>query len=782
MGRDTSFFTTIKEKVDLEDYLAEHLNVELVPDGPGRMSAVCPFHEEDTPSFKVMDSDDGAWKRWWCFGSCQEGGSVIDATMKAEGYELAHEAAQYLNDLYDLGLELDSAAYKAFAKTVRETTSDIEKTRSEIEGKSKVAGLARNYLHRRGFTDEIIDHFQLGVDVSQTKAGRLSIPLIDKANHPVSIANRALFDDSPCRACGERVTVKEIVKAQHISKKALAKENKVVEWKVCPHCGAKDSDAKVSWLIGQNPKYRFVRDFDKANFMYHENESRRALIKDESTLGLIMVEGYADVWASYQSGHIAVCSYNGAVLSDWQANEAVKELARPAGKPVILVPDFDLTGQKNIDPNIRKLRAVDPEVEVQVVYGVDELAYMDGLEEKRCKDLGDVLKHHGAEKVHEILRDNRWPAAEWMIRQLVERKNSKTGEPHHSQQRQMQLVAEVLSHEKSKIALDQLVVYLSEAWEKDHDVVRDWFYSNLSSENVSSYPHLFKDIDQARVEAREFLQDDNVIPIGFKEIDSCLPGGGVRPGQLGMALGKSGTGKAQPLEAKVLTPRGWSEIGEIVPGDAVLDPEGEVVNVTDVFPQGDRVIYRVTLNDGAATECDIEHLWRVRPPGGSWQVLTLAEILDRFDLASEQVALPGVSVALADAQGAPAAAVDERWITDVSAVGVKPAVCIALDSESQLYVTDDFIVTHNTMLASQILTNMADIGVRSIFFSLEQAAKSLYTRLVCQSLDIATDEAEALIMRDDEEATKELEPVRKIYERMLIIDNVPEGGKDSTAI
>ena len=35
MGRDTSFFTTIKEQVDLEDYLTKHLGVELVPDGPG---------------------------------------------------------------------------------------------------------------------------------------------------------------------------------------------------------------------------------------------------------------------------------------------------------------------------------------------------------------------------------------------------------------------------------------------------------------------------------------------------------------------------------------------------------------------------------------------------------------------------------------------------------------------------------------------------------------------------------------------------------------------------
>ena len=1003
MGRDTSFFTTVKEQVDLEDYLAKHLNVDLVPEGAGRMAAVCPFHDEDTPSFKVMESDDGAWKRWWCFGSCQEGGSVIDAAMKAENFETAHEAARYLNDLYGLGLEIDNEAYRRFAKTVQETRDDIERTRSTMaDDESKAAKTAKAYLRNRGFDEETIEFFQLGVDTSRTKAGRLAIPLIDKANHPVSVANRALFDRFRCQACNEWVTAKEMVKLRHNHNKAVEKgEKDVPSWKRCPHCEAPDSKAKVSWLVGQNPKYLFVRDFDKANFLYNEHGTRQALARDETLHGLFLVEGYADVWAGWQSGHKAICSYNGAELSDWQAKEAV-ELVTRVSKPIILVPDFDETGQGRIAKNVRKLRAAREDIEIQIIYGIDRLTYDEDGERKRCKDLGDVLKHFGPEKVSEVLDKNCWQASEWQIREIVEATNSRTGGPFYSISEQLQICAEILSTERSKVALDHLIPYLVEKWDRQEDIVRNWFYSNLSEENATSYQHLFKDIDQARVEAREFLQDDNVIPIGFDELDKCMPGNGARPGQLAMFLGK-----ALSVDSKILTTGGWKRMGEMEVGDLVIDPDGGEGRVTGVFPQGQRELYRVTFSDGASVDCDLEHLWNTHDHEGHERVQTLAEIIERgFGSApDEQVRIPLVSPVPApvpvmeiagggtaedlamsaeerfellreltcdtarsicgsihefdsetmaryvlylarslggtarleemadvfrvhlDAFGKPAVrfiesvaplgpdeaqciTVDTRrrlYITDdfivthnsgtgkaqplysnvltpsgwrqigdlregdqvidpttgsaVLVNGVFPqgkrdiyevlvsdgaschcdgehlwtvidhegaervmtlrqildtgdlmgyfvpdalvpatpdteetriearhflsvrpinreeAVCISLDSESQLYLTDGLIPTHNTMLASQILAHMADRGVRSIIFTLEQAAKSLFPRLVCQALDLSPAEAEELIVRDDPESEELLRPVHELYKNMLIIDNVPGEGE-----
>lgn len=88
--------------------------------------------------------------------------------------------------------------------------------------------------------------------------------------------------------------------------------------------------------------------------------------------------------------------------------------------------------------------------------------------------------------------------------------------------------------------------------------------------------------------------------------------------------------KAQPLDAKVLTPTGWKEMGEILVGDAVVDPCGQVSHVTQVFPQGYREIFRVTLADGSQTRATADHLWTL--DDGS--VCTTEEIKTRTDALS----------------------------------------------------------------------------------------------------------------------------------------------------
>jgi ATP-dependent DNA helicase RecG len=75
--------------------------------------------------------------------------------------------------------------------------------------------------------------------------------------------------------------------------------------------------------------------------------------------------------------------------------------------------------------------------------------------------------------------------------------------------------------------------------------------------------------------------------------------------------GEVGSGKAQPLDALVLTPSGFKRMAEIQVGDEVVNPTGEVSVVTGVFPQGHRDVWRVVLSDGTAVECDDQHLWAV---------------------------------------------------------------------------------------------------------------------------------------------------------------------------
>jgi len=76
--------------------------------------------------------------------------------------------------------------------------------------------------------------------------------------------------------------------------------------------------------------------------------------------------------------------------------------------------------------------------------------------------------------------------------------------------------------------------------------------------------------------------------------------------------GPPGVGKAQPLDAQVLTPEGYVQMGSIKKGTNICTPDGAVRRVTDVFPQGELDIYRVIFTDGTSTECCLDHLWYTR--------------------------------------------------------------------------------------------------------------------------------------------------------------------------
>lgn len=99
-----------------------------------------------------------------------------------------------------------------------------------------------------------------------------------------------------------------------------------------------------------------------------------------------------------------------------------------------------------------------------------------------------------------------------------------------------------------------------------------------------------------------------------------------------MILGDdTGLGKAQPLDSLVLTPDGWTRIGDIAVGDSVIGANGKPTEVLGVFPQGKKQAFRVTMSDGSSTECCEDHLWTVRTGnsmryGDGWYTLSLKQI------------------------------------------------------------------------------------------------------------------------------------------------------------
>lgn len=106
-------------------------------------------------------------------------------------------------------------------------------------------------------------------------------------------------------------------------------------------------------------------------------------------------------------------------------------------------------------------------------------------------------------------------------------------------------------------------------------------------------------------------------------------------------------GAPQPYDAGVLTPNGWTTMGELALGDRVFGSDGKPKFVIGVYPQGEQDIYRVTFSGGASTECTANHLWTVANAydrkRGVTRTRTLAELMAdgvRYDSGPRKWSVP----------------------------------------------------------------------------------------------------------------------------------------------
>ena len=81
--------------------------------------------------------------------------------------------------------------------------------------------------------------------------------------------------------------------------------------------------------------------------------------------------------------------------------------------------------------------------------------------------------------------------------------------------------------------------------------------------------------------------------------------------------------------------------------------------------------------------------------------------------------------------------ITERFIQSVEAAGREQCVCIAVDAPDHLYVTDDFIVTHNTAFAMSVAANAAASDAWVGVFSLEMPAEQLAERMLASAASVS---------------------------------------------
>ena len=164
-------------------------------------------------------------------------------------------------------------------------------------------------------------------------------------------------------------------------------------------------------------------------------------------------------------------------------------------------------------------------------------------------------------------------------------------------------------------------------------------------------------------------------------------------------------GKEQPLDSQVLTPNGFMKMRDIKVGSEVVTPFDGIANVTAIFPQGIKDVYEFVLSDGRKCECGLEHLWTVFTEYPK-SVCPQNEIEGSITVQTKYLI---ENMAKGKTYYVPNAILEDKKypfsytrneiatrIEYIKKVRRAECQCILVDDDKHLYITDDFIVTHNS--------------------------------------------------------------------------------------
>ncbi|MFA6322784.1 MAG: DNA primase [Candidatus Buchananbacteria bacterium] len=144
----------IKARVDIVDLISEYIHVK--PAGTNNWRALCPFHNEKSPSFMISKDK----QIWHCFG-CSEGGDIFSFVQKMEGIDFP-EALRLLAEKAGVKLEHHDPKLASQKNKLMDITKLTAAYWHKILTDSPAGQKARDYLKNRGVTDQTITDFKIG--------------------------------------------------------------------------------------------------------------------------------------------------------------------------------------------------------------------------------------------------------------------------------------------------------------------------------------------------------------------------------------------------------------------------------------------------------------------------------------------------------------------------------------------------------------------------------------------------------------------------------------------
>jgi DNA primase len=155
-----AFLRQLRDRVSIADYAGRKLTWDQRKSrmAAGDFWACCPFHQEKSPSFHVLDAK-GLYN---CFG-CGEKGDVFGLAMKLEGLSFP-EAVAMLAEREGMALPAEEPEDRAASDARKGSIGVMEKAAGFFRAAlgSPDGKAARAYLQGRGLDAEVCERFGIG--------------------------------------------------------------------------------------------------------------------------------------------------------------------------------------------------------------------------------------------------------------------------------------------------------------------------------------------------------------------------------------------------------------------------------------------------------------------------------------------------------------------------------------------------------------------------------------------------------------------------------------------
>lgn len=329
----------IKRKIDIVEFIGSFITLKKA----GRnFKAICPFHQEKSPSF-VVSPDRGIWH---CFGACGEGGDAIKFLMKWENITFI-EALKELAKKTGVKLTLNKISFEDKIWQKKERYLGMNQLAGEffhyIFSKTDFGKKARDYLKTRLLNQSIIDKFELGYSPSSWDS--LKLFLKKKKYEEEEMLENGLLVRSERGSYYDRFRGRLMFPLKDSRNNVLGFSGRILS-------GGNEKEAKYV-NTPETPIYH------KRECLFGINLAIEEIKKQKN---VYIVEGELDMIMPYQHGYSNFVAIKGTALT----NEQLKLLKRYTDK-ITLMMDADVAGIESIKRGIDEAEKFDFEIRVVTI-------------------------------------------------------------------------------------------------------------------------------------------------------------------------------------------------------------------------------------------------------------------------------------------------------------------------------------------------------------------------------------------------------------------------------